>query len=238
VVVFLLSKWLSYTMLLLLAGAVMIGVVVFVAITFPHIRPRVKQRKGIGLRRRYWLFYTLTFLSGARRQIFVAFAVFLLVANHAFTVREIALLFLVNSFITMFLGPLIGRLIQSRGERYVVMLEYSGLLFVFLGYTMADSRWLLIMLYLLDHIFFNMSIAIRTYFQKIADPADVAPSMAVSFTINHIAAVLIPPLGGLLWLVDFRLTFYLGVVLSMCSLVFATQIRFPSKTETAPSSTI
>ena len=52
-------------------------------------------------------------------------------------------------------------------------------------------------LYILDHIFFNFSIAIRTYFQKVGDPRDVAPSMAVGFTINHIAAVIIPVSFGL-----------------------------------------
>jgi predicted MFS family arabinose efflux permease len=74
-----------------------------------------------------------------------------------------------------------------------------------------------------------MSIAIRTYFQKIADPADVAPSMAVGFTINHIAAVVIPPLGGLIWTFDYRLTFYLGMLLAFCSLLLGQAIRVPEE---------
>jgi MFS family permease len=72
-----------------------------------------------------------------------------------------------------------------------------------------------------------MSIAIRTYFQKIADPADVAPSMAVGFTINHIAAVVIPPLGGLIWTFDYRLTFYLGMALAFCSLLLGQAVKLP-----------
>lgn len=223
--VWLLSKALDYRELLLGAGAVMALAAVWAWRRFPNFVERVPQKRKMVLKRRYWLYYTLTFLSGARRQIFVAFAVFLLVERHGFGVREIAGLFLLNNLITLFVAPAIGRLVQRAGERFVVMLEYSGLILVFFGYTVADARWMLVALYLLDHVFFNMSIAIRTYFQKIADPADVAPSMAVGFTINHIAAVVIPPLGGLAWSYDFRLTFYLGMLLAAVSLVFGSRIR-------------
>ncbi|TVM28068.1 MFS transporter, partial [Oceanidesulfovibrio marinus] len=68
---------------------------------------------------------------------------------------------------------------------------------------------------------FNSSMAIRTYFQKIADPADIAPSMAVGFTINHIAAVLIPVLGGILWLTHYRWVVIGAACLSVVSLCLA-----------------
>lgn len=84
-------------------------------------------------------------------------------------------------------------------------------------------------LYILDHIFFNFAMAIRTYFQKVADPADIAPSMAVGFTINHIAAVVLPALGGLLWLIDYRITFLGGAALAFGSLLASQQIRTPEE---------
>jgi predicted MFS family arabinose efflux permease len=177
------------------------------------------------LRRRYSLYYGLTFLAGARRQIFVAFAVFLMVERFGFTVKEITGLYLVNSLVTLLAAPQIGRLVGRMGERFVVLLEYSSLILVFWGYTVADSRWLLALLFVSDQLLFLMSMAIRTWFQKIADPADVAPSMAAGFTINHIAAVVIPPLGGLMWALDYRLTFYLGMLLACGSLVLALRMR-------------
>ena len=79
-------------------------------------------------------------------------------------------------------------------------------------------------MYLLDHMLFNFSIAIRTYFQKVADPQDIAPSMAVGFTINHIAAVVIPVLGGLIWMIDYRIPFVLGAMMSIISLVAVQKI--------------
>jgi hypothetical protein len=80
-------------------------------------------------------------------------------------------------------------------------------------------------LYVLDHIFFNFAIAIRTYFQKVGDPEDIAPSMAVGFTINHIAAVVLPAVGGLLWVIDYRIPFVCGAFLSMISLIAVQKIR-------------
>ena len=79
-------------------------------------------------------------------------------------------------------------------------------------------------LYVADHIFFNFAIAIRTFFQPNADPRDIAPSMAVGFTINHIAAVFLPAVGGLLWLVDYRIPFVGGAIFSFFSLLLVQQI--------------
>jgi hypothetical protein len=89
----------------------------------------------------------------------------------------------------------------------------------------TDSKLLVAVLYILDHVFYNFAMAIRSFFQKIADPSDIAPSMAVGFTINHIAAVVIPITGGLLWMVDYRIPFVGGAVLSLVSLAFVQFIR-------------
>ncbi|ACU91015.1 MFS transporter [Desulfomicrobium baculatum] len=183
------------------------------------------QRKNMVLRRRYWLFYVLTFLSGSRRQIFVAFAVFLMVSKFGYTITEITLLFMLNNAVNSFLSPMIGRAVNRFGERKVLSLEYTALFFVFLGYAVTDSKLMVAVLYILDHIFYNFAMAIRSFFQKIADPRDIAPSMAVGFTINHIAAVVIPITGGLLWMVDYRIPFVGGAVLSLVSLAFVQCIR-------------
>jgi predicted MFS family arabinose efflux permease len=185
----------------------------------------IPQRKKMIVRKRYWLFYFLTFMAGARRQIFVAFAVFLLVKRFGYSVQEITVLFVLNNSINYFLSPLIGKAIIRFGERPVLSLEYGSLIFIFIAYAFAESKWLVAMLYIFDHIFFNFSIAIRTYFQKIGDIPDIAPSMAVGFTINHIAAVVIPALGGILWMVDYKIPFIAGAVMSLVSLLAVQKIK-------------
>ena len=186
------------------------------------------QRKGMVLRRKYWLFYVLCLFAGARRQVFVAFAVFLLVQKFQFPVQEITALFIANNIVNWFLAPAIGRAVNRFGERRMLSVEYASLIIVFIAYAYTDSKAVVALLYILDHVFFTFSLAIKTYFQKIADPQDIAPSMAVSFTINHIAAVVIPAIGGALWMVDYTIPFLGAAVLSAVSLLFVQFIRLPA----------
>jgi MFS family permease len=181
------------------------------------------------VRKRYWLFYFLTLMAGARRQIFMAFAVLLMVQKFEYSLQQVTILFVVNNIINYYLSPLIGKSIIRFGERKVLSLEYFSLIIVFLAYAAATSKLLVAVLFILDHIFFNFSIAIRTYFQKIGDPRDIAPSMAVGFTINHVAAVFLPAIGGFLWVVDYRIPFVGGAMLSLVSLIAVQLIRTPVK---------
>ncbi len=225
--IFLLAPMLEYqTMFLLFGGVAMLAGLWCLTRnpTSPKIPP---QRRGMVLRSRYWLYYMLTFLGGARRQVFTAFAVFLMVQKFGYSVQEITILFVVNNVVNWFLSPAIGRAVNRFGERRVLSLEYVSLIFIFISYAYVESKQLVAVLYVLDHIFFNFSIAIRTFFQKIADPADIAPSMAVGFTINHIAAVVVPAAGGLLWMVDYRIPFLGAAGLAVLSLLFVQMIRLP-----------
>jgi predicted MFS family arabinose efflux permease len=220
-----LSVILSYLQLYLFLGAIIILAGIWGLYQNPTRKDIVPQHKKMILRKKYLLYYFLTFMAGARRQIFIAFAVFLLVKKFEFSVQEITVLFVVNNVINFFLSPLIGKAIIHYGERSVLSLEYSILILVFIAYAFVDSRLVVTILYILDHIVFNFSIAIRTYFQKIADPADIAPSMAVGFTINHIAAVIIPALGGMVWMIDYKLPFIAGAAMSLVSLSAVQMIR-------------
>lgn len=225
ILIFFIAPILNFTQIYLLIGGIIMAAGFWGFTQDPTDREIVSQHKKMIFRKKYWLFYFLTFMSGARRQIFIAFAVFLLVKKFQFSVQEVTVLFVVNNLINYFLSPLIGKGIIRFGERKVLSLEYFSLIFIFLAYAAVSSKMLVAVLYILDHIFFNFAIAIRTYFQKVGDPKDIAPSMAVGFTINHIAAVFLPAIGGLLWVVDYRIPFVCGAILSMISLIAVQQIK-------------
>lgn len=225
VVVFVLSTFLSYKSIYLLMGGMVVLVALWALTQDPTRKDLPKQHKKMVFKKKYWLFYLLTFLAGARRQIFIAFAVFLLVKKFEFSIQEISVLFFVNNLINYFLSPYIGKAIVKFGERKVLTLEYFSLIFIFMAYAYVQNRWIIAGLYILDHIFFNFAMAIRTYYQKIAEPADIAPGTAVGFTINHIAAVFLPAIGGLLWMVDYKIPFLGGAVLSFFSLCSVQMIR-------------
>lgn len=223
--IFLLSNFLNYQNIYLLLGFFIIILGIWGVLQDPTDKDITPQHKRMIFRKKYSLFYFLTFMAGARRQIFVAFAVFLLVKKFQFSIQEITLLFVINNVINYFLSPVIGKAIIRFGERKVLSTEYFSLIFIFITYALTDSKFLVSILYIIDHILFNFSIAIRTYFQKIGDTPDIAPSMAMGFTINHIAAVFIPAIGGILWMLDYRIPFYAGAGLSLISLTAVQWIR-------------
>ena len=225
IIIYFIAPILTFAQIYLLMGGFIIAAGCWGFSQNPVDRNIVPQHKKMIFRKKYWLYYFLTFMSGARRQIFMAFAVFLLVKKFQFTVQEVTILFVINNLVNYFLSPLIGKGIIRFGERKILSLEYFSLIFIFLAYAAVESKTLVAILYILDHIFFNFAIAIRTYFQKVGDPRDIAPSMAVGFTINHIAAVVLPAIGGLLWIVDYRIPFVCGAILSMVSLVAVQQIK-------------
>ena len=211
----------EYWWLYLGAGGLALIIAIAAWRIFPAFAHRVPQRKHLLMRKRYWLFYALTFMSGARRQIFVVFAGFLMVEKFGFSAANIALLFLVNHVINAAVAPRIGRLIMRYGERLALSLEYAGLIIIFTAYAFVEVAWVAALLYIFDHILFAMAIAIKSYFQKIADPADIASTAGVSFTFNHIAAVVIPVTFGIIWLYSPRLVFLAGSGMAAVSLLLA-----------------
>jgi predicted MFS family arabinose efflux permease len=223
------SSFLPYKYMFLIVGGAVLILGLWAVTRDPTEKDLVPQHKKMIFKKKYWLYYFLTLMAGARRQVFVAFAVFLMVKVHNFSVQEITILFVVNNAINYFVAPQIGRAIVRFGERKVLSLEYGSLILIFLAYAFVSSRWIVALLYIFDHIFFNFAIAIRTYFQKIGEPQDIAPSMAVGFTINHIAAVVIPALGGLMWMIDYRIPFVAGAVLSLVSLGAVQLIKLKPK---------
>jgi len=215
---------LDFRWVYLLGGSVTAGIAAACWIAFPKYPEVVRQHRRMILRRRYWLYYLLIFMSGARRQIFVVFAGFLMVEKFGYAVGEITLLFLLNSVINVFAAPRIGRLIGRFGERKALIFEYAGLIVVFTMYAVVSHPWLAAGLYVIDHLFFALAIAIKTYFQKIADPADIAATAGVGFTISHIAAVVIPAAFGLIWLVSPAAVFLAGAMMAVVSLLLSMNV--------------
>ncbi|MFY8352223.1 MFS transporter [Pseudoalteromonas sp. SSM20] len=215
----------SYQFVYLFVGSIGLLATLWLWLSHPEFQQHTSQHKKLILRKEYTLFYLLTFFSGARRQIFMVFAGFLMVEKFGYGVAEISALYMLNHLLNIFIAPKIGKMIGKIGEQRALSIEYIGLIFVFIGYAIVESATGAAVLYVIDHIFFAMAIAIKTYFQKIARPEDIAATAGVSFTINHIAAVIIPASFGLVWLYDNSLVFYFGAVLAFCSLVLSQFIN-------------
>lgn len=195
------------------------------------------QRQRIVFRRRYWLYYLLTFLMGSRRHMFTTFAIFLLVQKYGLPARQTALLLLINNVLGMILFRYLGELVGRVGERWVLTGNFLLLIGVFLGYAYLDSLLLLSIFFVLDHLLFGLNLALPSYFKKIAvSPKEVTSNLSMAQTINHLAAMFVPLLGGLIWeAYGAEVTFLCGAGIAAVSLVFA---QFMPQKQTAAAQSV
>ena len=212
---------LSYTTLFTIAGGITLAALAWVWRSWPIYPEGVPQTRALVVRRRYWLYYALVFMGGARRQIFIVFAAWMMVERFGYAFHDVAALFFVNAALLMVTGPFAGRMVERLGERNALKIEYVGLFLVFSAYAVVSHPWVAVALYLIDHALFALAIAQKTYFQKIATPSDIAATAGVAFSINHVAAVVIPVVFGMLWLYSPALVFGAGAAMALVSLGLA-----------------
>jgi hypothetical protein len=219
-IIFLLMRFfkIEYKYIYLIFGGITFAIGILAWYFFTHFKETVIQEKKLRLKKSYWLFYVLTLLAGARRQIFVVFAGFLLVEKFKVSIDTMIALLFVNSLINIYLSPKIGKFIAHFGERRALHVEYVSLIVIFASYAFVHNVYLAFALYIIDQLLFSMAISLRTYFQKIVDPKDMSSASAVSFTINHVAAVFLPAVLGLVWLQSYHAVFLIGAAIGLFSL--------------------
>ena len=210
---------LGFRWTLALAGAVTLLGGLFCLRTGRREQGLQKQHKVV-FRSRYWVFYALTFLMGSRRHIFSTFAVFLLVNNYRIPAQTTAVLYLASSLLVTYVASLQGRLVANLGER-VTMTAYFGIIvLICLGYAYVSWLPLLYVLFVGDSVMAGFGIAVNSYFRKIAPESEVTANMSMSQTINHVSALFVPALGGLVWeRFGFQSTFIFGAVVAAICLV-------------------
>lgn len=210
-------------------GIVVVGAICLLLIRDKDAAPRVR----ISFRRRYLTYYLLAMLDGSRRQIFSTFAVFLLVRNYHVDVRTVTILLLANTAVTMVSSLPIGWLIDHFGERQVLAINYVILVFLFSSYALVHTVFLLGVIYCIDNALFGCSTAITTYLGKIAPRNEMTPTLAMGSTANHVAAVSVPVLGGIIWdQIGYQVTFFAGAATCIFSVLVALSIRLPARSGT------
>ena len=215
---FLLVQTIGYRVAFLLSGVVLLlGALVMTR--FPmEVASWPEQR--IVVRRRYWLYYLLNFLEGTRFQVFLAFGVYLLVHEYRLNVQTVTLLFIISSIIGVVMAPRVGRWIDRFGERASLTASYSANFLVFLGFAFIHSWEVAVVLYVAYNFLMLFNIALNTYLKRIADPADLGPSLALGVTTMHIPSVVVPLIGGVLWeRLGYQIPFLMGASFVLGSLI-------------------
>jgi MFS family permease len=184
--------------------------------------PRKIKAPGCRLvfRRKYRLYYLLSFLEGWRKQIFIAFAGFLLVRKYGTPVTTMLVLWVIIQGLTWLVSPLVGRLIDRAGERPVMVAMFAGLAVFFAGYAVIERPLVLYAIYVLDSVFFVGVMALTTYVNRLAPPEEHTATLSAGVACNHVAACLMPLVGGFLWRQwGHQTVFFVGAGVAVLSLV-------------------
>lgn len=227
----LLLRYVGYQALFVLAG--LVTVAGGLALLFASRQRPAEPELRFVFRRKYGLYYALNFLQGCRKQMFITFAIFALVKVHGMPIETTMVLVLINQSLITVTSPFLGRLVDRFGERVMLSASYLGLVFVFAGYAIIDHRPTLYVLYCVDNLIFFGSIALNTYVYRIADRADLQSTLSMGVTMNHLAAVAAPLLGGLAWYhFGYKVIFVAGSVLALISLIVSQWVAPAVETHT------
>lgn len=208
-------------------------------IPFPELhrgerRATRTQRQPIVYRKDYRLYYALSLLDGARQQIFFSFGLWVLVDHYRLDVPRISAILLVVTGLSMVSGPWIGRVIDARGERLVLGFVNVAYVVALLGYALAQSAGIAIACYVIYSFIFPLSaMGAAIYLQKIAPNDDVAPSLAMGVTLQHVAAIAVPiGTGYILNFVGYQIPFMVAAVFAVLA-IFVTQALNPAAQRSA-----
>jgi predicted MFS family arabinose efflux permease len=224
-----LTLFLDFRMTFYIIGTAVAAVGLYLIFALPPNRGAAEKRK-VRIKKKYWLYYTLSFLRGCRRHIFTTFAIFLLVKNHSLDISVISTVMLANNLITIFTNRYMGHLSDKLGERIVLVGCSLVLVFIFTGYAYITFLPLLIAFYLVDNVLFGSSIALKSYLSKIAGREDLTGCLSFGMTANHITAIIIPVAGGMAWsMFGYKTTFIAGAAIVFIDMLFAFKIPGPDK---------
>jgi MFS family permease len=233
VLVLFLNTSISYGLWYTVAAATfMVGAI---AIWFVRRDLSPPDKPRMVIKRKYALYYGLTFLEGCRKQVFITFAVYALVHEYGTPQRIVAILMIVNNTVNLIGAPIVGRWIDKIGERRILTFSYACLVFVFLGYGLIRRVEALYVLYCLDNLLYLSTYCLTTFLSRIAEERDMVPSLSMGVTMNHLAAVTVPLIGGLMWAkFGYRDTFIGGAVVVLISLVLTQRMRPAAKHPPTP----
>lgn len=200
--------------------------------------PVVERRGFLQLHKEYRLYYTLNVLSGARKQLFITFAPWVLVSVLGQPTQIMATLFTIGGVIGILFQPLLGWAIDRFGERVVLASEAVILVFVCIGYGFAkfifseEVAFLVVCAcFLIDQMIFSVSMARATYMKKIAlQPDHIQPALTAAVTIDHVFSITAALVGGVIWnTFGFQYVFLLGMAIAIINFFTALRVRLPQR---------
>lgn len=229
----------SYSAVFIIASIAMVSSGIL--FLFMHEGRAIKSTKRFVFKKEFKLYYGLSLVNGARKQITLTFLPWLIIDTFGQPVTTIALLFFIICVINVFFKPFLGGFIDKFGERLTLRLEAVLMGFVCIGLAIAKSLFpfevalvIVSVCYIVDSMLLSASMARATYIKKMSKEAsEVTRTLSMGLSIDHVISMFIPILAGYVWYANgpsgYIYVFLGGIVLSVMNYFLASKIKLPDK---------
>ena len=221
------------------------GVVLFLAFLFssrlPNMHQHVKRQK-LFFRKKYTKYYILEAFFGARKQIFVTFAPYVLVTQYNARAELVAALYGIWTLSNIFINPFVGRLVDRFGYKKIIVVDALLLIVLCFLYGFAHRIFpfgtafgIICMVFVLDAILFAVGLARAMYAKTLSsNQEEITSSISTGLSINHLISIIIAVVGGYLWQqFGIEVLFSVAGFFSLCSFFYSLTLPKPDLTEKA-----
>ncbi len=200
------SDSVSYYRIIFIAALafIVIGYLLTAKMKDRHVHVR---RRKLYFRKKYTKYYILEIFFGARKQIFLTFAPYVLILMYGARAGLIATLYGIWSFSNIFINPVMGRLIDRFGYKKIIVIDTAVLFFLYLLYGYSHRMFpektafiIVCVVFVLDAILFAVGLARAMYVKTLSESKEeITSTLSTGISINHIVSIVIAVAGGLLW---------------------------------------
>jgi MFS family permease len=191
-------------------------------------------RRRMYFAKKFYKFYMLEIFYGARKQVFLTFAPFVIIKEYGADPSIMSLLYAICAGFGMLCSPLIGKIIDKVGYKAVMVADTLILIVVCMMYGFAHRLFPLNIAFIvvcvnfvLDSIISIASMASNVYVQRIsANNEEFTATMSTGISVNHVISILIALLGGYIWEVTgIEVLFSLSAFLGLLNSLYAATIK-------------
>ncbi len=166
------------------------------------------SRPRLVFKKKFTLYYLISFISGLRKQIYLVFAPWLLVKVFQQPVQTMTLLAVIGGATVFFFNPFMGHLIDRYGERKLLVGGGVIATAIYVAYAFLSTMpvtdslvvFLLLALNYVDRLTQSTLMGRDIFVKHTADsPDEIMPTLSAGVSMDHIASVASPVFGGMLW---------------------------------------
>jgi len=193
-----------------------------------------KNKRRFYFHKKYSKYYMLEMFYGARKQVFFTFGPYVLILFYGASAAMISLLFAVSAVACFFASPVVGRIIDRLGYKFVMVTDTLILVIVCFFYGFAHHIFpqnvafiVCCINYVLDSVISLASMASNVYVQDLSDnPDEVKATISTGVSINHVITIFIALFGGWIWqTLGIELLFIASAILGLCNSAYAATIK-------------